>query len=81
MWHRLFLKTDRNGSELNMEYIRDCVERWDSGIRSDNTWTAKLIEIAYNAGYEAGKADGEESATNQMMQVQLLTLAAPMGNA
>jgi len=64
-----------------MEYIRVCVERFNSGIQSDNTWTAKLMQMAYDAGHEAGKQAGEQAALDQMMQIQLLTMAAPMGRA
>lgn len=82
MWYRAFLKTDhRNNPELNMEYIHACVERFNSGMQSDNAWTAKLMQMAYDAGYEAGKQAGEEAAMDQMVQIQLLTMAAPMGRA
>ena len=81
MWYKAFLKTNRDKSELNMEYINACVERFNIGIHSDNTWTAKLMQMAYDAGYEAGKQAGEEAALGQMMQIQLLTMSAPMGRA
>ena len=81
-WHHAFLKAkDRNTSELNMDYMRVCVERFNSGIHSDNTWVAKLMQMAYEAGYEAGKVAGEEDATNQIMQIQMLAVVPPGGNA
>ena len=75
MWHHAFLTADQ--TEINFAYIKACIERLDSGVDSDNVWIAKLMDMAYEAGYKQGQEDSEKI----WMQMQALIFSRVEGTA
>jgi len=58
--------------EFNAEHIQKFADMVD---------TEKLMESAYDDGYENGYQAGVEQAMHQMMQIQMLAVVPPGGNA
>jgi hypothetical protein len=62
--------------EIDWEAVEKLIDEYDAGNITPASLGAKMLEVAFNEGYELCMADHEEAQANLMIM-----LSAPAGNA
>ena len=62
--------------EIDWESVEKLIEMYDAGNITPTSLHAKMLEMAFNEGYELCMAQHEEAQANLMIM-----LSAPSGNA
>lgn len=62
--------------EIDWEAVEKLIDMYDAGNITPTSLHAKMLEVAFNEGYELCMAQHEEAQANLMIM-----LSAPSGNA